>query len=67
MGDVYTMSEQIDESRGQAEETVTQITPPRGHGLVPDRTRMGEYRNSQDGVSTAEWTQHFIRLSRLGR
>ena len=67
IGVVHKMPEQIDESRDQAEETVAQITPLHSHGLVPDKTEMGEYRNSQNGVSTAEWTRHFIRLSRLGR
>jgi len=61
------MSEQIDELRDQAEETVAQITPLHSHGLVPDKTEMGEYRNSQNGVSATDLTWHYIRLSRLGR
>lgn len=67
IGVVHKMPEQIDESRDQAEETVAQITPLRGHGLVPEKTGMGEYRNSQNGVSATDLTRHFIRLSRLGR
>ena len=67
IGVVHKMPEKIDELRDQAEETVAQITPLRGHGLVPDKIGMGEYRNSQNGVSATDLTRHFIRLSRLGR